>query len=350
MISLLAFDSPLWGEHNIHLPKGALDPQAKYFVVGTRVTCTAFVAADAASDIPTLPVLAMSDDLVNEREAINSIYGEHTLVASADSECNHYFLTTSDQSTVLRLSFPPCYPEKPPEILGTVTVSESLQKGQRTHILTLAQEVLSRVFMPGAVCIFDFLQELDNQSSNGPPPEGCPASTDGAIQGYDEATHFIGPRQELQPLAGCASPQWIASSIVTVKKSVFVARACPVSSPLCAKAAVDHLLMNDKRVAKATHNITAYRTRVSTSSADNGHLNEIVYQDCNDDGETAAGGRLLHLLQLMDVWGLCVVVSRWYGGVQLGPDRTYPRSHKPPPFILVFELRDMPWEPSVLET
>lgn len=277
-----------------------------------------------------LSVLAMSDDLLNEREAISSIYGEYTLVASADSERNHYFLTTSDQSTTFRLSFPPCYPEKPPEILGTVTVSESFQKGQRNHILTLAQEALSRVFMPGAVCIFDLLQELDNQSDNGPPLEGCRASTGGGIEGNDEATYFNGPSQEHHPPAVCAPPEWIASSTVAVKKSVFIARACPVSSLSCAKAAIDHLLMNDKRVAKATHNITAYRIRSSTSSADNGHLNEIVYQDCNDDGETAAGGRLLHLLQLMDVWGLCVVVSRWYGSIQLGPDRTYPGSRNRP--------------------
>ena len=269
----------------------------------------------------------MSDDLLNEREAINSIYGKNTLVASADSESNHYLLTTPDQLTTFRLSFPCCYPEKPPEILGTVTVSESFQKGQHTHILTLAQEALSRVFMPGAVCIFDLLQELDNQSGNGPPLEGYPTSTSGGIQGNDEATHFTGPSLELYPPAVCAPPEWIASSTVTVKKSIFIARACPVSSPSRVKAVVEHLLMNDKRVAKATHNITAYRIRSSTSSAVNGHLNEIVYQDCNDDGETAAGGRLLHLLQLMDVWGLCVVVSRWYGGIQLGPDRTYPRSH-----------------------
>ena len=272
----------------------------------------------------------MSDDLLNELEAINSIYGEHTLVASADSNCNHYFLTTSDQSTTFRLSFPSCYPEKPPEILGTVTVSESFQKCQRTHILTFAQEALSRLFMPGAVCIFDLLQELDNQSGNGPPLENCPASTGDGIQRNDESTNLSGPSHELHLPAVCAPPDWMASSTVTIKKSCFIARACPVSSPSCAKAAVDHLLMNDKRVAKATHNITAYRIRSSTSSLDNGHLNEIVYQDCNDDGETAAGGRLLHLLQLMDVWGLCVIVSRWYGGIQLGPDRTYPPSHNNP--------------------
>ena len=40
-----------------------------------------------------------------------------------------------------------------------------------------------------------------------------------------------------------------------------------------------------------------------------------------DDGETAAGGRLLSLLELTGCMDVVVVVSRWYGGVLLGPDR-----------------------------
>lgn len=44
-------------------------------------------------------------------------------------------------------------------------------------------------------------------------------------------------------------------------------------------------------------------------------------QDNDDDGEAAAGGRIAHLMQVMDVVNVLVVVSRWYGGVKLGPDR-----------------------------
>jgi len=43
--------------------------------------------------------------------------------------------------------------------------------------------------------------------------------------------------------------------------------------------------------------------------------------DNDDDGETAAGSRMAHLLELVDVWNVLVVVSRWYGGIKLGPDR-----------------------------
>lgn len=43
--------------------------------------------------------------------------------------------------------------------------------------------------------------------------------------------------------------------------------------------------------------------------------------DCDDDGETAAGGRLAHLLEILELENVLVVVSRWYGGTLLGPDR-----------------------------
>ena len=47
----------------------------------------------------------------------------------------------------------------------------------------------------------------------------------------------------------------------------------------------------------------------------------MLAQDYDDDGEDAAGGRLLHLLQILDVKNIAVVVTRWYGGVKLGPAR-----------------------------
>lgn len=43
--------------------------------------------------------------------------------------------------------------------------------------------------------------------------------------------------------------------------------------------------------------------------------------DNDDDGEDAAGSRLAHLLDLMGADNLLVVVSRWFGGVLMGPSR-----------------------------
>lgn len=43
--------------------------------------------------------------------------------------------------------------------------------------------------------------------------------------------------------------------------------------------------------------------------------------DNDDDGESGAGAKLAALLELMGANNVMIVVSRWYGGVHLGPDR-----------------------------
>ncbi len=49
-------------------------------------------------------------------------------------------------------------------------------------------------------------------------------------------------------------------------------------------------LYENRKIAQATHNMYAYRIYNEGS--------KMVLQDCDDDGETHAGGRLLHLLQV----------------------------------------------------
>ena len=71
-------------------------------------------------------------------------------------------------------------------------------------------------------------------------------------------------------------------------------------------------LKENKKIQNATHNIVAYRIKTSSSN---------VLASCDDDGETKAGGRLLELLNILDIDNVLVVVSRWYGGIKLGADR-----------------------------
>lgn len=94
------------------------------------------------------------------------------------------------------------------------------------------------------------------------------------------------------------------------RKSTFQAHLAKVKSVDDVNK-VKNILLSNKKIASATHNISAYR--ISGPS--------VVIQDCDDDGETAAGSRLLHLLVILDVKDVLIVVSRWFGGIQLGPDR-----------------------------
>ena len=95
------------------------------------------------------------------------------------------------------------------------------------------------------------------------------------------------------------------------RRSTFQAHVATVISVSDVKAVRETLLQN-RKIANATHNIVAYRISNERKN---------IVQDCDDDGETAAGRRLLHLLQILDAKNVVVVVSRWYGGILLGPDR-----------------------------
>lgn len=97
------------------------------------------------------------------------------------------------------------------------------------------------------------------------------------------------------------------------RKSTFQAHVARVGSVEEVEAVMAALLA-DRKVAKATHNIMAYR--IERAGAGNTFL-----ADNDEDGEQAAGGRMAHLLEIMDARNVVVVVSRWFGGVLLGPDR-----------------------------
>jgi hypothetical protein len=255
----------------------------------------------------------MNEALEEELLSINAIYALDTLTISPDS--TYYILRIPNYHVSLRLSFPVDYPDIPPSITGPESSGgNETRKGEANEVASLARDVLSSVFQRGEPCIFSLVSELEplleakvleyeaSHASSHENSEGSFASTT-----TDEYNH---PNSLVETLP---APEWTLSSIATEKKSVFLARATRVGSVADAKDSIAHLLSTDKKAARASHNITAWRIKDATSSA--------VFQDCDDDGETAAGSRLLHLLQVMDAWNCCVVVTRWYGGVHLGPDR-----------------------------
>lgn len=107
---------------------------------------------------------------------------------------------------------------------------------------------------------------------------------------------------------------------VVDRKSVFQGHCAAVTR-------VEHVqiflskLKENKKIENAFHNMWAYRIDKSDPSARLGTKSASILQDCDDDGEQAAGGRLLSLLQILNVVNVMVVVTRWYGGIQLGPAR-----------------------------
>lgn len=257
----------------------------------------------------------MNQDLDDEITSINSIYDESTLATISTPDNSSILCALRLPSlplVTLRLDFPPDYPDAPPAVLGTQSVGDDVPKGFGTKVVDVVRDVLARVYRPGEPCVFDLLEEVG---------EMVERERD-ALQEAEENglnTHADDEEQEAEAESASAKvedlgppPPWAVSEPLAEKKSVFLGRAAEVHGVDEAKGYIAHLLATDKKAAKATHNMTAWRIRGQDGAS---------FQDCDDDGETAAGGRILHLLQLMDVWDVVVVVTRWYGGVQLGPDR-----------------------------
>ena len=61
-------------------------------------------------------------------------------------------------------------------------------------------------------------------------------------------------------------------------------------------------LYENRKIAQATHNIYAYRIYKEDSKS--------WLQDCDDDGETQAGSRLLHLLQVVILCFVCAITYK----------------------------------------
>ena len=254
----------------------------------------------------------MNEVLEDEIVSINAIYTESTLSRLSDGPTVCSLAIPGEHHIALRLEFPIDYPDAPPSILGTQSVGDTLPKGFGTDAVDLARDILGQVYTVGSPCIFDLVEELQSQiQSVLPPKSGEEQIGESHGQATDLAQNDLSDQTQSVNLPDI-EPPWIVSDTVTEKKSVFLARAAAVASREEAESYVAHLLATNKAASQATHNITAWRI--------SGEGNTSI-QDCDDDGESAAGGRLLHLLQLMDVWNVMVVVSRWYGGVHLGPAR-----------------------------
>ncbi|WWD22081.1 hypothetical protein CI109_106570 [Kwoniella shandongensis] len=108
-----------------------------------------------------------------------------------------------------------------------------------------------------------------------------------------------------------------SSEAIVDRKSSFVGHAVRVTDEREVPLVV-HELLSDRKIAKAHHPaIFAYRIAKDVGGA----AGKIYNTDYDDDGETQAGARLKHLLEILELENVLVIVSRWYGGTLLGPDR-----------------------------
>ncbi len=122
------------------------------------------------------------------------------------------------------------------------------------------------------------------------------SSHTGVTDFHADAEHAGAPRhgtaamspKELADLAKRLS--LVSAEPIIERKSTFIGHCCRLESPDQVPLILEHL-RSDNKIARATHpTIHAYTCTTSDG---------ITHHDCDDDGESAAGGRLAHLLQIL---------------------------------------------------
>ncbi|ELT88438.1 hypothetical protein CAPTEDRAFT_222178 [Capitella teleta] len=256
---------------------------------------------------------------VDEIEALAAIYADDWKVI--DSVNRSYCISINDEGSErtlsLQISLPDAYPGSSPPIYS---LNAPWLRGKSKQDLgneleeIYCENIGESIIHLWVEHIRGFLENLQHnlsQSAADIEEEGIdgeefdPSSIQAQLAGQG--------KMDVMPDDLCL-PEIHHGETVHDRKSVFQGHIATVHHQGQVDMVLDSLKEN-KKIASATHNIVAYRIK----SEINGRPTYAM--GCEDDGEFHAGSRMLHLMQIVDAENVVVVVTRWYGGIHLGPDR-----------------------------
>ena len=121
-----------------------------------------------------------------------------------------------------------------------------------------------------------------------------------------------------------------ATATFEVRGSEFLGHVAPVDTVEAAEAFIERV---EDEYADATHNVPAYRVPAGAASERTPGSGPMVREYSSDDGEPSgsAGKPALNVLQQRDIRNVVAVVTRYYGGTNLGVGglaRAYSRAVK----------------------
>ena len=261
----------------------------------------------------------MSDLGLDELEAIGAIYSDD---AAVHSDERSVVIQLPNANAVPRIQatihLPLDYPFTSPPIVSSLIATPDRVD---SSLLAWCSSFIEILFTPGKEVLLDYISWLGQQREIF--GEEDPSEQHKGEEQEEEEQEVEEVEEVERPIPALPSKtiddgdeiliQRIASRIITgqpivEKRSTFLAHCCRVKDVSEVRAVIQALLRISK-IKGATHPcIMAYRINKTTS-------------DCDDDGESGAGGRLLHLLHMTDTSQVVVVVTRWFGGVLLGPSR-----------------------------
>lgn len=237
------------------------------------------------------------EELKEEIDAIEAIFPD--TVEFLTSEIYNFTVPNHEQVRI-QISFPVEYPEQAPSIIQVIT-RDVRKFPDNNYLEELITQLLLDLFNVGDVVIFEFLGEVEQFFEE--YEQRHQEETKKIEQQMEnlrieemkqkrirvlESTHASTQVQQPPKLTIDVTASWFQSEPVIDRGSTFIAFAKQVHS---VDEARDHfeLLLTDRKISRANHNMNAWRIK-----GENG----VAFQDCDDDGETAAGLRMLHLLQV----------------------------------------------------
>ena len=237
-------------------------------------------------------------DQRDELEALSAIYPD-CVIPTGERSVD----LKIESSVTLHAAFPDSYPSRNPPKL---TISAPILNGEeKTRLMNRLNETFEA--QKGTCVLFSWIEIVKEHLEQFHIKNNATAATT-----TPSSTTTTPPKKSKAPLIAVKCPEILTGSCIEDRKSVFQGHFARVNSVDEVKAVMSKLLEN-RKIANATHNMMAYRIESPAKGS--------VIQDCDDDGETHAGSRMLHLLDIVEALNCVVVVSRWYGGVHLGPDR-----------------------------
>ncbi|KAK0491501.1 ribosomal protein S5 domain 2-type protein [Armillaria novae-zelandiae] len=291
--------------------------------------------ASDAEELDNL-ILTLQNDrepVASELEVLKSIYGDDSLRiwhppeerSTDDTGTVRYEIALSfpsphdEVSIKVLVSLPPSYPSTSTpqlQLLSRYIGAFGIDSGLFGSVLKTFISINGVEWIEDSVCVFDGLQNVldrcvewyeDHLSAD---KAGELLREDGreSTPLDNRVTSVLTPLTDPAPSVPVSLPKGVeifVSEPITDRRSSFIGRACSISDP--------SMLERHIRL------INAWRCEVGG----------LLHQDNDDDGETAAGGRLSHLLQILvrtqvihgDINNVLVIVTRYFGGIHLGPDR-----------------------------
>ncbi|GEQ72145.1 hypothetical protein JCM33374_g5831 [Metschnikowia sp. JCM 33374] len=236
-------------------------------------------------------------ELDEELDAIDAIY-PHSIEKLGPGIVQLAIPDFNDIS--IQLAFPETYPLERPSVIQVKT-KDVRKYPDVKYVESKVNDLIENVFIEEMVIIFELLGEIQAFLET---YEEEHAKELQAISEKMEKIKLENRREKLLEVAKEKEKNsakdtrvratkdidytagWTQSDPIVDRASSFIAFAREAHSVEEAHSFINDLTC-DRKIARATHNMTSMRIKGPNGTS---------FQDCDDDGETAAGSRMLHLM------------------------------------------------------